>query len=131
MRRQAPRQERIFAVFPPATNDVETRIESLDKKRDVPRLVLQIGIEGDNHRRARLVEAGSERRGLPEILAEANHAHAWVSMMERFQQSEARIGTAVVNEDDFVALAVRLENLGNLLMQIGEIPLFIEDGDDE
>ena len=52
-------------------------------------------------------------------------------MMERLQQSDARVGTAVVDEDDFVAFAVRLEDIGDFLMEIGEIPLFIENGDDE
>ena len=77
-----PGEKRVLPVLPPAAHHVESRVEPLDQARDVPGIVLQVGVQGHDDRGPRFGEARGQRRGLAEVLAEPNDAHALVAVME-------------------------------------------------
>ena len=87
------------------------RSRELDHRRDVARIVLQVAVGGHDEAAARVGEAGGKRRGLPEVAAEADHAQPGVPRLQRRQRVERVVGAAVVDDEDLVGAAERLEHV--------------------
>ncbi len=76
--RQLAVEKTVLAVLAPAADDVVPFVDLGHEQRDVVGIVLQIGVHGDDHFAARLVEAGREGRRLPEVAAQAHHLEACI-----------------------------------------------------
>ena len=72
------------------------------KKRNVGRVVLQIGIEGNNNLPPCRFEPSRECRGLPMVVAELDKPDAWIVLLQRFDQMSASIDTSIINKNNFV-----------------------------
>ena len=130
-RRQPPRDERVLPVLAPAADDVLALIDQIDHARQVSRIVLQIAVGGRDEPAARELESCRERRRLAEVPPEANHPDARVLRLEIRQQREALVGAAVIDQDELVRTSPRLQRVGELAIEIGEVRGFVLDRNDD
>ena len=68
--------------------------------------VLQVGVHGDNHVALGLVEAAIEGRTLAVVASELDAVHVPVLACEPLDDLPGAVGGAVVDEDNFVGVAV-------------------------
>jgi hypothetical protein len=97
---------------------------------DVGRVALQVAVHGDHDRSARPVVAGVQcRRQAPPKL-EANIPDPGIPPGELAEPLGASVRARVVDEDDFEALPVHLEDADQLRPEEGEVLHLVEDGQD-
>ena len=130
-RRQAAREERILAVLAPAAHDVGAALERLDHRRQVARIVLQIAVQRRDVAPARVLEAGCERRGLPEVAPQPDHPHVGIDGLEPCQDLEALVRAPIVDDDDFVRTSPGVEGRRELAVQVLERRRLVPDRDDD
>jgi hypothetical protein len=127
--RRGPPQPGVLSTKTDAADDIKS-VEAGEKPRDVRRIVLQVGVEGDHGGAAGVAEAGRERRRLAAVAAQPDHPHAVILLCQRAQDLRAAIRAAVVHVDGFVGLARRSHRRLDLGRQEGQALGFIEERDD-
>jgi len=74
-----PRREDLVPGIAPdplvAADDVQTAVEGLEKPRNLPGVVLQVGVEREHHVALRPLEARRERRALAEVAPQLDEPH--------------------------------------------------------
>ncbi len=118
---QPPIDERILPVFAPAGDNVGPGTRRLDHRRDVFGIVLAVAIGRHDEGSAGVLEAGSERRGLTEVAAEADHPNARVLRLDRAQQREGIVLTSVVDHDDLERPAVAFQRRYQLAVELTDV----------
>src|SRR6185369_3648640 len=126
-RRDAPADEIVLAVVPPARDEVAALFEPGDQARDVARIVLAVRVERDDDVTGRPFEPGSNRRRLAEVAPEAYDAHVRVLVADATQRLERSVARAVVDVDDLVAAAEIRKRGGQLRMQRHEVVDLVVD----
>ena len=121
-----PGQPVILALGAPAAGDIESLADFLQQRGNVSGVVLLVAVHGDDNFALREIEARFERRGLPEIAAQAQRVHAAVIFINLVQHSERLVAAAVVHEDHFVGLAQRVHHLGNAHIERQNVLLLVE-----
>src|SRR5262245_8410934 len=114
----------------PAADHVGSLVHCLEKAWDFLRVVLQVGVKSHDDLAARSLKARRECRGLAEVAAEADAAHARILHGERANHFPGIIGAAVVDEQDLYIQAVRFRRLVDLLMELREAVMLIENRND-
>ena len=69
----------VLPVLAPAADDVVALVELLEQARDVVRIVLQVAVHEDEDLAAAVVDPRLHRGRLPEVAAEAHHAHVRIA----------------------------------------------------
>lgn len=98
---------------------------------DVSRVILQVGIHGDDYSAGSGTEAGSKRSRLTAIPGEGNAAYGRMPFNQIADHAKTGVGAAVVNEDDFVHSVELVGNSLQLLEQQRDVFCFIVNRDDE
>ncbi len=117
---------RIVADLLPAAHDVAVPFHHGEQPGDFARVVLQIGVEGDNEFAAGGAETGAERGRLAEIAAEANPADSLVGFNQPPHLGPRAVGRAVVDEDNFQVIPRRLGHGDHLGMERRQAFGFVE-----
>ena len=99
--------------------------------RQVARVVLQIGIEGDDGPAARRLHARPQRRGLPTVEREPLGANARVARREVFEDFPRPVLAAIIGDDDLVGQLERLRRLADRRDEREQISLLVVAGNDE
>ncbi len=129
-RREAAHQV-VLPVLSPAVDHVVPLVQLGQQGGDVGRVVLAVGVEGDDDATAGVVEAGGESGRLAVVAPEANGDDARVGRGQCLQAGEAAVAAAVVDEQDFVVEPRVVERGANLGRQRGQVVFLVIDGDDE
>ena len=131
VRRQAPREPEIVPAAPPSRDHVVRIAERLEQPRDVTRIVLHVGVQGDEDRVARMSEPRRQRRRLAEVLPQPDQAHVGVPCGQRSQHVPGAVGGSVVHVDDLVVAAEGLERLGEACVERLQVIALVEDRQDD
>ncbi len=125
---QAP-PPRILPVLSDAAYDIIV-LELFQDVRDIARVVLQVGVQRDDHLTARPFEARIQGSGLPCIVAQPDHPHFRPFGDQLSQDMRRAIATAIVDEEQFVARPQRRQRLRDRRRQRDEVFRFVIGGDD-
>jgi hypothetical protein len=106
-------------------------IDEFHHARQVTGIVLQVAVGGRDEAPACELEAGGKRRRLSEVAAEPDDADPRVARLQIGHQLEARVGAAVVDEEELVGPAPGLEGLGELPVQLGQVQRLVTNGNDD
>lgn len=128
--RRDPAHPVVLPPLPHAADDVEA-VDLGEEPRDVRRVVLQVGVQGDDDLAAGVAEAGVHRRRLAAVPALVEHAHAVVVPGQPPQDFRAGVGAAVIDEEDLIGAPEAGHCLADLFGQDGQVLFLVEDGDDE
>ena len=123
--------EAVLALGPPAADHVRAGAVSRKKARDVGRVVLQVGVHGDDDPAPGGLEAGLEGRGLAAVGGEGEVAHRIVSGGQGLDDGKACIRAAVVDEDDLPGPAKGFHGGAYLPEQYGQVGFLVVDRDDQ
>jgi molybdopterin molybdotransferase len=129
-RERAP-EPRVPTLRLPARDEVEAFVELGEKARDLAGIILEVGVDRDDHVATGVREPGRERGGLAEIPAQPDHANVLVLGMEASECREASVGRAVVDEDHLPRAAEGLEGRFQLVVQRRERQLLVVDRHDD
>ena len=99
------REVGVVTVLAPTADHVVALGHLVQQERDADRVVLQVGVHGDDHIAARVVETGGEGRSLSEIAPEGDDAPARIAAVDLAQPRQAAIRAAVVDDDHLVGPA--------------------------
>ena len=108
-RRELAQCEAVLPVLAPAGHQVVRFVEQLvDQQRDVPRVVLQVAVHGDDDIATRRVDTRLHGRRLPEIAQQAKHpdVRAHRGGM-RLQRGAGAVAAAVVDDDQLPGVRIR------------------------
>jgi len=101
-------QEAVPPVDAPARHDVISLLNLRHQRRDVRRIILQIGIDKRDDLTPSLIDPGFERRGLPKIPAQLDDDHMRrVSLLKLPKDLQAPIVRAIIHEDQFIAMVLK------------------------
>ncbi len=114
----------------PARDDIETRIKRLKKAGNLCRVVLQVGIHGEDDFTTRDIEAGIEGCSLPEIATKTNQAGHLMTGAQRAQMLGRGVARAIIDEDDLYIAVETSEDIEDLYMELVYARLLVESGDD-
>ena len=103
----------ILTVAPPAGHDIIPFIKLGEQAGNIGRIILQVGVDGNNDTALRMIESRHHGGGLTEITREIDDLDPGIALREGRQNFGRAIGAAVIHHDDFK------RNTG-----------LIEDGDD-
>ena len=92
--------EGVVAHLLPAADDILAGRQGREEAGDFGGVVLQVGVEGEDHVAGRALEAGLQCGGLAEVAAEPHRANVGVSRRELADDGPGGVGTAVVDEQD-------------------------------
>jgi hypothetical protein len=125
-----PPQRRVPAGDPHAADDVPAG-ELGEKPRDVRRVVLEVGVEGDHDLAAGGAEAGGEGGRLTTVAGQAEDAEPGVGGGELGQDPRTVVGRTVVHEEDLVGPPEGFEGGVDLRGQRAKIRRLVVDGHDD
>ena len=128
LRRNAAREQRLFARLPPPRDDVVTFGHLVQQHRDVGRVILPVGVDGDHRRAARLLEARRESGRLSEVAAQLHCRHVWIGDGQLRQHRPAVVAAAVVHADDLIRTTQPLQHGRQFGVQSRQRLGFIIDG---
>ena len=114
-----------------AADHVVAAVHRRQQARDVRRIVLQVGVEGDHDAAAGEAEAGVEGRRLPRVAPLADHPRGRVLAGQLQQDAGAAVRAAVVHVDHLVGAAELAHGAVDLGRQEGEALLLVVDRDDD
>ena len=109
----------------------EASARESDHPGNVARVVLQVAVGRDDEAAARVRKARRERRGLTEVAAEPDDPQPRVLRLELRQQRERLVCAAVVDDDDLVAAAERLERFRELAVELRDVRRLVPHRDDD
>src|SRR6266581_2690790 len=93
----------------PARDEIEALLELRQQARDLTRVVLEVGVDRDDHVALSVREARRQRRSLAEVPPQTNDTHILLRVVEARERTERSICRAVVDEDRLPRLSQRLE----------------------
>ena len=102
--REPARQEPVLPVLPPAGDDVVAGVDLGEQGGDVGRIVLEVGVQGDDDVPPGEVEPRGQGGRLAEVPPEPDDADPRIPGPEALQGLERAVRAAVVDEDDLVGL---------------------------
>ena len=105
----------VFAVLPPAGDEVEAFVELRDHRGDVARVVLHVGVHRDDDRRRDVAEPRVESSGLPAVAPKEDALEVRAIGGEPLEQLLGAVAARVVDRDDLVRLAPLLHHLVDLV----------------
>ena len=120
----------VAAVLAPAAHDVGAAFDGLDHRRDVPRIVLQVAVGGDDDAAARVVKSRRESRRLAEIPAEADDRQVRIDCLQPRQGLEALVRAAIVDDDELVRPSPRAQRARQHAVQLVERRGFVPHRND-
>jgi len=123
--------EAVFAVFAPAAYHVDVFGELGKEGWDVVGVVLEVGVHGDDEGVSGVIDAGGEGGGLAEVALEEDGANAGIGGGDVEDEAGGVVGAAVVDEDEFVGVAVALAGFGYTLVEGLDAARFIVGGGDD
>ena len=126
---QQAAHRRILPLVPPAAHQIEVAIlQALEEEGNIGRIVLEIAIEGHDHRSAAGVETGRHGGGLAVVTAE-QHGHQFGHPASQIaQQGRGAVAGAVVHQHHFKAERQGSEGRKHLLNQVGQAALLVVKG---
>ena len=95
------------------------------------RVVLQIAVRRGDQPSARQREPRGERRRLAEVAPELHDADVPIACLQFLEDRKRLVRAAVVDKDQLVRTAPRVERLGELPVQRLEVWRFVVDRDDD
>ena len=119
-----------FCVEAPRDHDLRAALPFLHQLRRHLGRMLEIAVHRDHGAAARVAQARTQRRLMPEIAGEGDVADRRIAGRERTDGGERAIGRAVVDENDLV-LAKRPRDLGKARRHAGDIAHLIVRRQDE
>ena len=122
--------ESVFAVFAPAAHHVEALIHAGQQQRDIRRIILQVGIQGDHNVSAGRMETGAHGGRLAKVAAEPDHPQVRNTLGLGHQFRPRAIRAAVVHQHHLVRAVEGRQRGVQLLAQQVYALLLVEDGDD-
>ena len=127
MSREAARRHiSVLAADADGADVVGARIHGGHQPRDLLGRVLQVGIERDHVRAARLREGGEDRQVLAGIACQHHHAGDVRAALELLAQlGDRAVGAAVVDEHHLVAAAERIQRRIQPLEQLRQALLLV------
>ena len=129
--REPARQEPVLPVLPPARNDVVSGVDLGEQGGDVRRIVLEVGVQGDDDVPPGEIEPRGQGGRLAEVPPEPDDADPRVARPEALQGLERAVRASVIDEDDLVGPPESGADPAELLIELGEALLLVEDGDDQ
>ena len=123
--------EVVDALLAPAADDVVTLAQLLQEQGNVVGIVLQVAVHGDDVLALGVIEAGGQRRGLPEIAAQLDHHHAAVDGGNLLQHPEGVVAAAVIDEDQLERLAGRFHHHLQPVVEFGDVLFFVVERYDD
>ena len=131
LRRQPLGEIPVLALLPPAADDVVSFADLGHEERGVGRVVLEVGVEGDDDLAVRVVESGRQGGRLPEVLPEADDLDPRILGLHLLEGGKGPVGAAVVDQDDLERLAQLLPGRDELAAELGKAALLVIDREDE
>jgi hypothetical protein len=122
-------QRVVLPVLAPARAHVEALVQLGEQQRDVLRVVLEVGVDRDDHLARGEVDARHHRGGLPAVAAEVDHLDARLFARQGIEHGIAAVAAAVVHEDDFPGAPEALEHGGERRHQRGQALALVEHRD--
>jgi len=129
--REAAIDKGILPVFAPAAHDsIVVRFHFFQQAGDINRIVLEIGIQGDNDILGCSVNAGCHRGRLAEIPAETDQFKMGILFGGLTETFPGCVTRTVIDVDDFILAPDAGERVMDLLGQVGNIGFLVENRND-
>lgn len=125
-----PAQPGVLAIHADAADHVET-VKMVEKPRDVGRIVLQIGVEGDDDAAGCRAEARGQGRRLARVVPQANDPHRRILDPEPAERFEAAVRAAIVDEDHLMGTTEGAQDALELGGEERKTRLLVEHRDDD
>jgi hypothetical protein len=106
-------------------------VQTVEKPGNVRRVVLQVGVEGDDEAAAGRAEACGQGRRLARVAAQADDPHAQVLAGELAEGREAAVAAAVVDVDHLAGTAEGAQDALKLGREERQARLLVEHRDDD
>jgi hypothetical protein len=130
-RGEAARDHLVLAVPPPAADDVAALVEGREQQSEIPRVVLQVAVQGNDGQTPGAVEAGLEGRRLPVVAAEPDHLDAGVGSTDLAQPGDGAIGAAVVDQQQLPVHPQIVRRRADLLVKGRNALLLVVERNDD
>ena len=127
----APQQEIVCALTPPSTHYVIAFFELGQKARDLVWIVVQISVHGQHELSLRMLTAGRQRRGQPEVPPQLNDQNPRIDRRNLLQQTVSTVTRAVIDKDQLKSLANVLHYGLQAVVERGDILLFVMERNDD
>ena len=114
--------------MPPAADKIILP-DKREHGRNIMRVVLQIGIHGDNDITQCRPETRIKGGSLPAVLFETDYSDALIPLPQGIKLLRAFICGAVIDKNDLVRLADSLQDRRQRLIQRAQIFLFVKNRD--
>ena len=120
---------RILPLVPPAAHQIEVAVlKALQKEGNIGRIVLEVAVEGHDHRSAAGVETGRHGGGLA-VIAAQQHSHQFGNPASQIaQQGRGAVAGAIVHQHHFKAERQGPQGRQHLLNQVGQAAFFVVEG---
>jgi hypothetical protein len=115
----------------PAGDEVEPLVQLRQQARNLGRVVLQIGVDRDEHVSLGMREARGERGGFAEVAPQPHHANVPLRAVQSRERRPGAVGRAVVHEHCLPGLVERLQCCLQLLVEKRDRLLFVVNRDDD
>ena len=124
-RRDADRAVSLISRRGPRAADTVEPLEGFEEPGEIARVVLQVGVEGDQVRAAGGLQSLPARRRLAGVGGEPLHADPRIVRREFLEDGPRRVRAAIVCDDDLVGHLQRLRALANGGDQRAYVPLLV------
>ncbi len=121
----------VKAFFLPARDEVITFFEFGQQVGDFCRVVLQVGVHGDDICAACVLKSGGISSGFAKVAPKLDDFDFGIGVVQVFEDVDGPIGAAVVNEDDFVGEVPAGEHAADFFYERTQAFFFVEQGYDE
>ncbi len=118
-------------ALPAADHVGAVLFQGTQEARNLGRVILQIGIEGQDDLAARGMKASRQRRRLAEIAAETNTVDPAIFPGQLGDDLPRTIGAAVVDEDNLDGEIRLMSHRSDLLVERQKAVVFVVNGDDD
>ena len=108
--RNLSEEQLVLPLLTPSANQVVPLVQLRDQCLDIPRVVLQVAVERDDHLAPSVVEAGHHGGGLTHVCSQPQAAHPWIGGY-RAHLVPGPVPAAVVYQNDLERALVGLQCL--------------------
>ena len=124
-------EEMFLSPRPDGIDDLVARIPEPDEVAEQLGRVLQVGVHHHDGPPPRVVDAGRDGRLVAEIAGQVERHDPRVARCQGVEQTGRRIAAAVIDEDDLGRDAEVIDRGGDAAVQLGDVLLLVEEGDDD
>src|SRR6266487_1648183 len=122
----------IFALFPPATDQIISFIKFCKQHWNIRWVILQISIKQDNSLAMRKIDPSRNCSSLPEVATKRYNAYMfWIFFNKGFQNIKTIVPTPIIHKDNFPYTFNGLQRLLNAIIKNRQIFRLVKHRNDQ